>query len=449
MIDQSTTIVAVATATGGALSVIRLSGADALKVIATVFPRALAARQVVFGHIISPENGDIIDEVLCTYFAAPNSFTGEDVVEISCHGSAYLTAEIVRLLVLGGAEMAGAGEFSKRAFLNGKLDLSQAEAVADLISSNSAAAAAVAMRQMRGGYKIELSELRSKLLHIKSMLELEMDFGDEDVEFASRDTLRSLLKAVIYKTMSLAASFHSGNAIKNGVSVAIVGEPNAGKSTLLNALVGDERSIVSSQAGTTRDYIECHVTIQGILFRFIDTAGLREATSNISDASDISDISDVEKEGIRRSREQASLSNIVVHLIDKDVDGLRFEGDFQNVIALHGKCDQYSERRDGQHYISGKTGEGLSEFKEQLVERTMFQAGDSSEVMVSNIRHHDCLIKASNAFMQSINELEVGSPSDKICSSIDYGLSSLAEITGEVTTDEVLANIFAKFCIGK
>lgn len=418
---------------------VRVSGAQALSAVRTIFARELPPRVATFGRIVSPEGGAVVDEVVCTYFAAPHSYTGEDMIEITCHGSAWIAGEIIRLLCAAGARTAGAGEFSKRAFLNGKLDLSQVEAVADLIASNSAAAARVAMQQMRGGYRTELIDIRSKLLHIKSMLELEMDFGDEDVEFASRTTLGGLLDGVTYKTASLAASFHSGNAIKNGVAVAIVGEPNAGKSTLLNAMVGDERAIVSPEAGTTRDYIECMVTIDGVLFRLIDTAGLREAASS------------VEIEGIRRSLEQASLSKLVVRLVDEHADGRRMEGEAENVIAVHSKCDTYSSaaRRDGERYISAATGEGLDMLRRELVVRSGADALERDEVLVSNVRHHDCLMRAFRAFASARHELAVGSPSDKICSSMNDGLTALAEITGEVTSDEVLANIFSSFCIGK
>ncbi|MEG0163274.1 MAG: tRNA uridine-5-carboxymethylaminomethyl(34) synthesis GTPase MnmE, partial [Mucinivorans sp.] len=364
-------------------------------------------------------------------------YTGEDMVEISCHGSSWIAGEIMRLLFEQGGVMATAGEFSRRAFLNGKLDLSQAEAVADLIASTSAAAARVAMSQMRGGYRDELRELRAKLLHIKSMLELEMDFGEEQVEFASRTELAALLSQVLDKIGHLTASFASGNAIKNGVAVAIIGEPNVGKSTLLNALAGDDRAIVSAEAGTTRDYIESQVTIGGVLFRFIDTAGLRNGLSAI------------ESEGIRRSREQARLSAIVVRLTDENGNCSDQDNDYKDLIVVHSKCDQYTMRQSGERYLSVLTGEGLDSLRDELVARSGAAAVERGEVLVSNARHYDCLQRAFMSLREASVELSAGSPTDKICSSMSDGLSHIAQITGEITSDEVLRNIFSTFCIGK
>ncbi|MEG0656606.1 MAG: GTPase, partial [Mucinivorans sp.] len=288
-----------------------------------------------------------------------------------------------------------------------------------------------------GGYRDELRDLRSKLLHIKSMLELEMDFGQEQVEFASPKELALLLDKALGKIASLAASFHEGSALKNGVAVAIIGEPNVGKSTLLNALVGDNRAIVSPEAGTTRDYIESHVMIQGVLFRFIDTAGLRRGAS------------EVESEGIRRSREQASLSSLVIHLIDAKGDGVRLENNAENVIAVHSKCDQYSSRCSAERYLSVHTGEGLDLLRSELVRRSGAAALDRGEALVSNARHNDCLMRAFSSLYAARTELSMSSPTDKICSSMNDGLSYLAQITGEITSDEVLRNIFSSFCIGK
>lgn len=434
---QMPTIVALSSPTGGAIALVRLSGADAYKIVRTIFDHDLSPRMATLGYITNPDDGMVIDQVMCTYFAGPASYTGEDMVEISCHGSSWIAGEIMRLLCVSGATMAVAGEFSKRAFLNGKLDLAQAEAVADLIASTSAAAARVAMSQMRGGYRDELRDLRSKLLHIKSMLELEMDFGQEQVEFASPKELALLLDKALGKIASLAASFHEGSALKNGVAVAIIGEPNVGKSTLLNALVGDNRAIVSPEAGTTRDYIESHVMIQGVLFRFIDTAGLRRGAS------------EVESEGIRRSREQASLSSLVIHLIDAKGDGVRLENNAENVIAVHSKCDQYSSRCSAERYLSVHTGEGLDLLRSELVRRSGAAALDRGEALVSNARHNDCLMRAFSSLYAARTELSMSSPTDKICSSMNDGLSYLAQITGEITSDEVLRNIFSSFCIGK
>ncbi|MEG0467357.1 MAG: tRNA uridine-5-carboxymethylaminomethyl(34) synthesis GTPase MnmE [Mucinivorans sp.] len=431
------TIVALSSPTGGAIALVRLSGSDAYKIVRQLFDRDMEPRLATFGHIVSPTDHAVIDEVVCTYFAQPASYTGEDMVEISCHGSSWIAGEIMRLLCEQGGVMATAGEFSRRAFLNGKLDLSQAEAVADLIASTSAAAARVAMSQMRGGYRDELRELRAKLLHIKSMLELEMDFGEEQVEFASRTELAALLSQVLDKIGHLTASFASGNAIKNGVAVAIIGEPNVGKSTLLNALAGDDRAIVSAEAGTTRDYIESQVTIGGVLFRFIDTAGLRNGLSAI------------ESEGIRRSREQARLSAIVVRLTDENGNCSDQDNDYKDLIVVHSKCDQYTMRQSGERYLSVLTGEGLDSLRDELVARSGAAAVERGEVLVSNARHYDCLQRAFMSLREASVELSAGSPTDKICSSMSDGLSHIAQITGEITSDEVLRNIFSTFCIGK
>lgn len=431
----TTTIAAPATPTGGALCVIRISGSNALTATQALFNRPLIDRTAIYGTL-SNELGAPVDAVVCTYFAAPRSYTGEHSVEIACHGSAWVVGEILRLLAQQGVEPAGAGEFSRRAFLNGKLDLSQAEAVADLIASSSAAAAAVALRQMKGGYKLELADLRARLLHLKAMLELELDFSEEDVEFAPRAELTSLLAEARAKVSHLLSSFRNGNALKNGVSVALIGAPNVGKSTLLNALVGDDRSIVADQAGTTRDYIEAHATIGGVLFRFIDTAGLRSGAGV------------VEAEGIRRSREQAQGADLVLILSDNASVPLE-AAEFPSGEILHTKADTYVDRSSGGLYVSARSGAGLDELREWLLARS--GAGDlaSDRVLVSNARHASCLSSALSSLALATDDLGSGGTSDRVCSSLGDALYFLAEITGEVTTDEVLSHIFSKFCIGK
>ena len=435
MLRSTSTVAAAATPTGGALCIVRVSGPDARRSVEALFDRPLSDRRAVFGTIRN-EHGRPTDEAVCTYFAAPRSYTGEEVVEIGCHGSAWIVGEVLRLLSLQGVEAASAGEFSRRAFLNGKLDLSQAEAVADLIASSSAAAAAVALRQMKGGYKLELADLRARLLHLKSMLELELDFSEEEVEFASRTELSALLDEARNKISRLLSSFRSGNALKNGVSVALVGAPNVGKSTLLNALVGDDRSIVADEAGTTRDYIEAHATIDGVLFRFVDTAGLREGAGTI------------EAEGIRRSREQALQADVVLVLTD-GANCPAEASEFAGCTVLHTKADRYAERGDEGLYVSARTGEGLEGLRAWLVARSGAGELASDRVLVSNARHAACLSEALASLDRSAAELSEGGSSDRVCSSLGDALGSLAEITGEITSDEILAHIFSKFCIGK
>lgn len=430
-----TTIAAPATALGGAIAVIRLSGAQSKAIVERIFYGALEPRKSIFGLIKTPD-GDIVDEVLCTYFAAPGSYTGEDCVEISHHGSAWIMGEIMRLLVDAGAVAASAGDFSRRAFLNGKMDLSQAEAVADLIASDSRAAAKVALKQMRGGYKVELQLLRDKLLHINSLLTLELDFSEEDVQFADRGELSALLTDIIGRCDALCSSFRMGNALKNGVSVAIVGEPNVGKSTLLNALVGEERSIVSDIAGTTRDYVEQYFTIDGVRFRFIDTAGIR-TLAEVGDG--------VENEGIRRSYIQAQNADIVICLtMPQVVTDIKLS----NALTVYSKCDTYIERGEGL-YISAHTGEGLDDFRSKLVELSGVCATDDIALTVTNVRHFEALGAAGHSFRSALQSMVEVDSADKVCATLNDGLNHLAEITGEITTVEILSTIFSKFCIGK
>lgn len=437
MIDISTTITAPATAQGGAISVIRLSGTRAVEICSSVFSGKLQDRTAVFGTISDGER--IVDEVLATLFVGPRSYTGEDCVEISCHGSAYITSEIVRLLVAGGAVMATPGEFTLRAFLAGKLDLSQAEAVADLISSNSSSAAQVAMQQMRGGYSEELRVLAAELLDICSLLELELDFSEEDVEFADRAHLRQLIVQILSRVESLSASFRLGNAMKNGVPVAIVGKPNVGKSTLLNRLVGEQRAIVSDIAGTTRDFIEESIVIDGILFRFIDTAGLRQSTDAI------------EKMGIERSYEKMKNAAVVLQVIDNEeaLEALDLaEG--QALIVVRNKSDVGAVGQSGVNVcISAKYGDGVDSLKRQLVAAVGIENYDSGGVIVSNARHFEALKQCCQSFSRAIEAIDGLLPTDLVAAEIKMSLNHIAEITGEITTDDILGNIFSKFCIGK
>lgn len=431
-----TTIAAPATAVGGAIAIVRLSGARAYEITKIYFSGELKDRYASFG-LFRGEDGDMVDEVLCTYFAAPRSYTGEDCIEISCHGSAWIVGEIMRLLLVGGAVTAGAGEFSRRAFANGKLDLSQAEAVADLIVSNSAASARIALQQMRGGYRVALSGLKEKLLHITSLLTLELDFSEEDVQFADRRQLTALLCEIIDCCERLCASFRAGNALKNGVSVAIVGAPNVGKSTLLNALVGEQRSIVSAVAGTTRDYVEQSFTIDGVCFRFIDTAGIREQGEIVEE---------IENEGIRRSHQQASVADIVLYLTAGGDDSALA---YDDCLRVYSKCDTYTERLPGGVYISARTGEGMDHLRAKLVEMSGVHTVRGEQLTITNARHYEALSAAAASFSLALEAMSDGSEPDKICASLNDGLSHLSSITGEITTPEILANIFSHFCIGK
>lgn len=438
MIDQTTTIVATATATGGAISVIRLSGSKARPITESIFSGLLKDRVAVFGTI-KDSDMRIVDEVIGVYYQSPRSYTGEDCVEISCHGSTWITSEIIRLLVENGAKMATAGEFTLRAFLNGKLDLSQAEAVADLIASNSHTSSSIAINQMRGGYSEELRMMSGELLHILSMLELELDFGEEDVEFADRTQLRTLIERISQRVEELSLSFRLGNVLKNGIPVAIIGKPNVGKSTLLNRLLGEERAIVSSVAGTTRDFIEETLTIDGIIFRFIDTAGLRTSDDEI------------ERIGIERSYEKLSDSSIVLHLIDglEQPEPLPLTEE-QKLIVISNKVDKigginpYSDLA-----ISAKVGIGIDTLKHKLVEAVGISDYDGTALVVSNSRHYSALTESHRSFQRALNAIECGLPTDLVSSEIRSSLASLGEITGEITTDDILANIFSKFCIGK
>lgn len=451
--NNHTTIAALATGPGGAIALIRLSGPQAVAIAQSVFSKPLADAKGYTVHFGTVSDGDcVLDEVLVTLFRAPKSYTGEDMVEISCHGSSYITSELLALLIRKGATPAMAGEFTQRAFLNGKLDLSQAEAVADLIASESGAAHRIALNQMRGGYAAELAVLRDKLLHITSLLELELDFSEEDVEFADRVELHRLLNEIKNRCQSLAGSFRTGNVLKNGVPVAIVGAPNAGKSTLLNRLLGEERAIVSDIAGTTRDFIEESLTLEGIRFRFIDTAGLRHTEDTI------------EALGIERTKERIQRSMLVLLLIPEPLSPDEIEerirslqlSEEQQLIVLLNKSDLWNTSSLTEKFesiypvlsIAARSGEGLESLKSFLIKSVEADIPEES-LVVSNIRHYEALLHASEALERAIAALTNGLPADLISEDVRQVLYQLGTITGEITTEDILGNIFGKFCIGK
>lgn len=467
MISQET-IVALASPSGaGAIAVIRISGKDAISIAEQVFQsvsgKAISLQKthtIHLGHIA--DEGKVYDQVLLSIFKNPHSYTGEDVIEISCHGSTFIQQQIIQLLLRKGCKMAQAGEFTLRAFLNGKLDLSQAEAVADLIASDNEASHQIAMQQMRGGFSNEIAKLRAELLNFASLIELELDFAEEDVEFADRTQFKELLNRIEFVLKRLIDSFAVGNVIKNGIPVAIVGEPNVGKSTLLNALLNEERAIVSDIAGTTRDTIEDELVINGIGFRFIDTAGIR-------DTKDV-----VESIGIKKTLEKIEQAQVVMYLVDSvlcsaiSLESLNVEiGKIKNqfplkpVIVVLNKVDQLSQKELTNILdqlttyniqpitISAKNKEGIEDLKNQLLSFVNTGALRNNETIVTNTRHYDSLLKALEEIQKVTFGLKSGLPSDLMAIDIKQALYYFGEITGEVTNDELLGNIFANFCIGK
>ena len=459
---RNDTIIALATAYGvGAIAVIRLSGEDAIDLVSDYFQgrsksKVLKDQKSHTVHLGLIKDGDrTLDEVLTTIFRAPHSYTGENVVEISCHGSTFIQQEILQLFLKKGARHADAGEFTLRAFLNGKMDLSQAEAVADLIASDSQASHDLALQQMRGGFSSEIAALRDQLVHFASMIELELDFVEEDVEFADRAEFQKLIHKIRQVVKRLIDSFSLGNVLKNGIPVAIVGEPNVGKSTLLNALLNEEKAIVSDIAGTTRDAIEDEMNLNGVNYRFIDTAGIRE-TSDV-----------VESIGIQKTFENIEKAQLVLQLIDgekaefdrveTEVSVLQKKYPAKKVLTLINKSDkisaenrtQFKENHPNWLLISAKTKEGLDSLLEHLSNLVNTGALSNQQTVVSNSRHFEALSKA----MDSLNEVQKGLDqdisSDLIAIDIRQALHHLGEITGEITTDDLLGNIFANFCIGK
>jgi len=449
------TIVALATPNGiGAIGVIRLSGPDAIVIANSVFKGKDLTKQeshtIHFGQII---DGDLLlDEVLVSLFVAPRSYTRENVVEISCHGSNYIIESIIKLLIKNGARSARPGEFTLRAFLNGQLDLSQAEAVADLIAANSKASQQVAMQQLRGGFSNQLQALREQLVNFASLVELELDFSEEDVEFANREQLKQLIHNITQIVGQLIQSFELGNVIKNGVNTVIAGRPNAGKSTLLNALLNEERAIVSHIPGTTRDTIEEVLNINGINFRLIDTAGIREATDAI------------EQIGVQRTMEKISQSALLIYVFDAaeiTIDELNGDlGSLQQpgitMLAVANKADLLNEEQllslphtQSAIIISAKQKQHIDELKHKIYSAAVKHQLSADETLVTNVRHLEALQKTESALIRLLEGIDTQVTSDFLAMDIKQALHYLGEITGTVTTDDLLDNIFSKFCIGK
>ena len=445
-LDTTTTIVAPATAVGGAVMVIRLSGSQAIAIADKMFrgkaPLAQAKGYTLhYGTIVNRE-GECIDDVVVSLFRAPHSYTGDDTVEITIHGSEYITTEVIRLAIEYGATMAMPGEFTRRAFLAGKMDLSRAEAVADIIAADSQWSHSVASTQMRGGYSAKLAELRGELLRLCSLLELELDFSEEDVEFADRTTLLKTLNDIGSQIDSLTQSFALGNVLKNGISVAIVGEPNVGKSTLLNALIEEDRAIVSDIAGTTRDTIEATTTIDGIRYRFIDTAGIRTTDDRL------------EQLGIDRSCRAIENASIILHIASAEKP--TFEpiatSNTQHYIRVINKIDRVtsSATLDATAlHISAKNNLGIEELRRAIRNTTDTSQLSSGSIVVSNMRHYSALKSASEALSDARRGMHSNIPSDLLSEDIRRIIHHLGEITGEITSTDILQTIFSQFCIGK
>lgn len=460
--DFSDTICAISTAAGnGAIAIVRMSGSKSIEIAGKVFK---ARRQNFYitdqpSHtttlgIISNSDAEI-DEVLLSIFRAPHSYTGEDIVEIGCHGSLYVQQQILQTLIANGARMAEPGEFTQRAYLNGKMDLAQAEAVADLIASTSAASHRVALNQMRGGISNELMRLRDELLHTISLIELELDFSEEDVEFADRTELQNLLNNINTEIERLINSFNLGNAIKNGVPVAIVGEPNVGKSTLLNAILKEDRAIVSDIAGTTRDAIEDTINIEGITYRFIDTAGIRQTTDTI------------ENLGIEKTFEKTSRAAIVIAMFDASDNAEKISASLREIekkmtddadlIVVYNKTDIHhlnknkisNSRISGQVSLSAKSG-NIEELINLLTSNIRTKQQSADQVIVTNARHYNALLLAKEAMQRAIDKLNNNTETDLLAIDIHEIIDNLSSILGsKITPDEVLGNIFEHFCIGK
>lgn len=462
------TIVALATAPGtGAIGVIRLSGREAIAVTAKVFKGKDLLQQpshtIHYGHLIDGDK--TVDEVMVSIFRAPKSFTTEDVVEISCHGSPFIAEQIIQLLISKGARAAKPGEFTLRAFMNGRIDLAQAEAVADLIASDSSASHDVAIKQMRGGFSTQIKDLRQRLLNFTSLIELELDFAEEDVEFANRGQLVNLVDEIQSHLKPLIESFKLGNVIKHGVNTVIIGKPNAGKSTLLNALLNEERAIVSNIPGTTRDTIEEVMNINGIQFRFIDTAGIRNTTDVIEEA------------GVKRAIEKLQQSSVYIYLFDvnsttpeellhdvQELELTKFEG-----IVVGNKIDSAHWNDTTKFYwvlknhpttsainlhehllfVSASSGKNIDILKQKLFELVAKKPSTQNNTVVANIRHYEALIHASSSLNDVKAAVENGITGELISLDLKRSLNYLGEISGEVTNDEILGNIFSKFCIGK
>ena len=460
---QNDTIIALATPSGaGAIAIIRLSGPEAITKVDAFF-KSIHAKKLTtqkthtihLGHIV--ENSRILDEVLVSVFKNPKSYTGEDVVEISCHGSSYIQQEIIQLFVRNGARIANPGEFTLRAFLNAKLDLSQAEAVADLIASDNKASHQIAMQQMRGGFSNEIKVLRDELLNFASLIELELDFSEEDVEFADRKQFEDLLERIIKVLKHLIDSFSTGNVIKNGIPISIIGAPNVGKSTLLNALLNEDKAIVSDIAGTTRDAIEDEITIEGIKFRFIDTAGIRATEDTI------------ESIGIKITFEKISQSQVVLYLLDAskvtsetivlfntDIRKIQEQYPDKQLIVVANKMDEADQELIETSFVyphtlytSAKSGLGIDSLKSKLLEFVNTGALRNNDTIITNSRHYDSLLKALADVQKVQQGMDAKLSGDLLAIDIRQALYHFGEITGEITSDDLLGNIFANFCIGK
>ena len=451
------TIIALATPSGaGAIAVIRISGGDAITVASNHF-KSVSGKNLVqqkshtihLGHIV--EKKKYLDQVLVSIFKNPHSYTGENVVEISCHGSLYIQQQIIQLFLRNGCRMASAGEFTMRAFLNGKMDLSQAEAVADLIASDSEAAHQIAMQQMRGGFSNEIKKLRQELLNFASLIELELDFSQEDVEFADRTQFTKLLNEITEVLKNLIDSFALGNVIKNGIPIAIAGEPNVGKSTLLNAILNEERAIVSDIPGTTRDTVEDQISIGGINFRFIDTAGIRTTQDKI------------EQIGIARAYEKIGQAQLVIYLFEADknkteeINTLKSKYPDKKILLIANKVDAVEKDRikvlkskfPDLLLLSAKDGDGIEDLKNTLLTLSNTGSLGKNETIVTNNRHYDALLKALEAIQKVKEGMDIELSSDLMAIDIREALFHLGEITGSVSTDDLLGNIFSNFCVGK
>ena len=444
------TICALATATGGAIGIIRISGPKSLEILSHVFSKEISNAQPNTIHYGNIKDGtEVVDEVLVSVFRAPHSYTGEDSVEISCHGSRYILNKVLALLIANGCRQAGPGEFTQRAYLNGKMDLSQAEAVADLIASTNQATHQIAMSQLRGHFSSKLAQLREQLLKLTSLLELELDFSDhEDLEFANRSELLELAKTIDNHVNRLAYSFQTGQALKQGIPVAIVGKTNVGKSTLLNRLLKDDRAIVSDVHGTTRDTIEDTIDINGITFRFIDTAGIRQTQD------------EVEQIGITRTYAAIDKARIVLWLIDaepstEEISNILQRTENKKLIVIKNKADKadnnsYNSLKLPFITISAKFGTGIDELEQAIYEAADIPALTENDIIVTNARHYDALVRAHDSIQHVIDGLQIQLSGDLLSEDLRQALDTLAEITGgQITPNEVLGNIFKNFCVGK